>query len=347
MRLVAEEGVPLPAKCEIRRPRVHGDSSLDIEIFQENEKISTIDMGDIPADAGKGSQVVVTVEITQKNEMKGVVQVLAQSGSVAAERPVEIKFPPLVLPGLPKLRADYEDLESQREQLAALSNDPQQRLELAGKASKVSKGIQKLLDEQQPDVHEVYAALKELDSMVHPPEDDMEPTRGQFRELVEVCHDMLNASSDPQLQPLQNVLGRIEKEGGEAYATRNRKRWAKANENLIKLYGRLQKVGEAQGGGGPDPEPVTWEIKERARQEAAQLRTRLEERRDQLQSHPKYASKSQPRLEEIEKLLDQYEREVEKIDDDLDGRQSNAKVQQARRPIPRIHQGIEHADVDI
>ena len=87
LEMIAKEGVSLPHKCKFTRKRLHTEPSLEIKVFQKDDEVGIIGINDIPADAGEGCPVVVTVEITQKNEMRGTAVVKTRSGSVAGGMP--------------------------------------------------------------------------------------------------------------------------------------------------------------------------------------------------------------------------------------------------------------------
>jgi len=53
-RVVAEEGVPLPAKCEIKTVRAHADSTVVVDVYQSDVKIGEVRVENIPEDAGEG-----------------------------------------------------------------------------------------------------------------------------------------------------------------------------------------------------------------------------------------------------------------------------------------------------
>ncbi len=352
MKLIAEEGKPLPApKCEVHLKRQHSDPKVDIEVYQEEERIGLITVENIPADAGEGCPVHVQVEITAKNEIKGSARVLNRAGAVVAERPVRITFPPIRLPDLPELRARFEELEDQRQQLIALTSDAEHRLLLGGQGAKLSKKLQKLFDELEPDKQEIYRALKELERLVEPPPEDMDPPRAQFRRLLDECRDMIAAKgADPQLDPIKTALSRIEADGNNAYTTKNHKQWATANENLAKLHDRLEKLTGADGGGSEPELPPTPVLKDHFKQEVDGLRAALNMKREELEPRPDYAGKLKSRCDNVETMLDKAEADIEKIDDKLEPKRAVAQLQIIVRSLnqPRpLKERIPKLDIDI
>ena len=348
MKPLAEEGALLPAKCEIARKRLHEESTLDIEVFQGDELISTIEIQGIASDAGVGSEVVLTVEITEKNEMKGTVTVKSRTGVVAAQRPIQIKFPPMKLPDLADLRAQSDDLEAKREQLEALSDDPEQRLRLAGRGRKLSSKLQRLFAEQAPDKQEIHAALKEMNALVNPPAEDMNPPRAQFRQLIEHSQDLLDSKgTDPQVEPLRPLLKRIETEGNDAYTTKNHKKWGLSNDNLAKLHARIQKICDTDTDKKEEQTPDTVTLKDQARQQVDQLRTYVQNKHEDLRNLPRYPTRIRARLDGLESMLTQMDKAIEKVADGADPKQAMAQLRQAIRPCAEVRKRADEADKEI
>lgn len=303
--------------------------------------IGEIHVDGIPPEAGAGSLVVVNVEITENNEIRGDAKVLQRGGSaVVAQRPVHVKFPPLVLPELPDLRAEFEALEDRRRQLAVLSDDPEERLALEGKGAKLAKTLGRLFAEQAPDRQEIYRAKKELDVLVNPPKDDMEPPRAQFRQLIDATREMLLDGSDAQLVPLRTMLKQIEADGNDAFTTKNHKKWGTTNESLAKLHQKvimlLNPRGE-RGGGDLPPAPV---LKGWAQQSADALRATLAEECRKLESLPAYAVRIKPRADAIAAAIDKIEADIDKVADDLEPNRAWGLLQVALRSEQQLKQGI-------
>jgi hypothetical protein len=162
---LAEEGVTLPAKIEEEFTLLHDEPTLTIKLFQEQDEdpVGTIVISDIPLDkAGRGAKLNLSVEITPKNEMKGIAKIYNRRGTEVSRSAVKVIFPPFPLPELPTLFADYEDLENERQDKAMMSQDPKERTMLMGLAVKISKKIKKLFKELEPDRQEIQQALREL-----------------------------------------------------------------------------------------------------------------------------------------------------------------------------------------
>src|SRR5262249_44766646 len=168
--------------------------------------------------------------------------------------------------------------------------DPEQRLALEGKGARLTKSLDKLFGEQAPDRQEIFRAAKELDVLVNPPKDDMEPPRARFRQLVEATQDMLRDGPDAQLVPLRPLLKQIEADGPEASTTRNHKKWATANESVEKLHQRAIAL-RTPARDTPRELPPAPILKDWAYQTADGLRAALAEECRKLESLPAYASR--------------------------------------------------------
>jgi molecular chaperone DnaK (HSP70) len=343
---IAEEGVTLPAKIREVFTRLHNDPKMSVPLYLENEKVGSIEISDIPENAGQGSKVKLEVEITQKNEMRGVAKVFTRGGTEAARCDVRIVFPPLPLPDLSELLTEYEDLESERENDALTSQDPRRRTLLAGKGAKISKRIKKLFAEQEPDVQEIRQALQQFKQIIQPPIDDMDPPRSRFLNLADECGDLITGmGSNPEATAFEKRLQRISAEGEAAFVTKNHKRWARANENLQALFSKLNAMGT---GGDESPElPPTDELKEYFLGELDKLRARLVDKRELIFSRTDYESILKPRCDAIDAKIDRMEREVEKVSDEAEPREGMNKLRRACRPMKTIDNEIHRIDKEM
>ncbi|MCY2924775.1 MAG: Hsp70 family protein, partial [Planctomycetota bacterium] len=151
MVAVVEEGVPLPARCQIRLRRSFNGPSVDIPIFLENEQVGTICVEDIPDEAGEGCLVVVDIEVTQSNEMRGKVLVYGPDDkTVVTEREVHVAFPPIAIPELAELLGNFDDLNNRLE-MEILHATTQARARLAGPGRTLVRKIKRIAEEQAPD----------------------------------------------------------------------------------------------------------------------------------------------------------------------------------------------------
>jgi actin-like ATPase involved in cell morphogenesis len=347
---VAEEGAELPAKCEVRLKKVFGDSVLRVAVLQEGEEVGEIRVDNIPDTAGEGALVLISVELTQKNEMRGIARVMTRTGTEVAKRDIKVAFPAINIPELPNLRAQFETLNDKRNEMILLTEDPAERLMLAGPGDKLEKKLRKLFEEQEPDRQEISQELKKMEKMVHPPADDMEPPRTQVMSMLEQCREMLSTKpDDPNLQSFQPILKRIEKEANDAYATKNRKKWGAASESLRQAYARIEKMTSVggKGGGGSDSLPPTPLMKDRFAQDVDGARASLQSARDKASKRPDYATKDKPRCDALDRDLDTVGKGIEKINDDLPPEQGLAQLRLVMRPFDAIKKKIRLIDENV
>lgn len=238
-----------------------------------------------------------------------------------------------------EMRTELQELEFQRKANEALSDDPEQRLLLAGQGRNLVRRIERLLAEQSPDQQEIRSAMRELRLLVFPPPDDMYPPRSEFRALIEECDGLLDAfSSNLDIEPLRRTLREIEKHGGIAFTTKNRKMWSAMNDNLRKLHGKFGRAysGDAAWSNTP-PTPL---LKDHFRLEVEQLRSDMEARREDLSSNPQFETTSKPQFDEIEHAIDQMLIAIDEVDDNLESNQGLARLLLVTRTRETLHDRI-------
>ena len=340
LKLIAEEGVPLPAKCEVTTKRRYTEPTLKIPIYLKEDEIGSVLIENIPENAGEGCPVELKFEISETGHMRGHAKVLNRNQAVVAESDVLIKFPPIPLPTLPQLLDKFDALEDKRQQELALSSVPARRTELGGKGEKLANQVKRLLAEQEPDKQEINSALREMDRLVNPPADDMEPPRDHFMQLLEDCRSLIDSKgSDPEVQPLRQMWDRINEAGRDALITKNHRKWATAYESLSLLHDRVSKLGKTNGDGTPPPSqklPPTEILKLGAHQQVSSLRAALATERMNVEGLPDYQTLIRRRVEAIEKELDQIDANIDKVSNDLPSEQGLAQLQitlQALRPL--------------
>ena len=349
LKPIAEEGVALPAKCEAVLKRAWNEASLEIPVYQGEEEIGKVAVTNIPPDAGEGARVVLTVEINEMNAMSGTVRVMNRTGtSVAAEMPVYIKFPPLVVPEVSELRAQFADLEAKREQDLFESADPEQRLRLKGPGEKLARSVNRLLSEQSPDPQEVHRAIKELGRLVNPPADDLEPPRLEFSRIIEECRQILHSRpGERQLEPFRSMLDQIERDGNQAAITKNHKKWGQINDGLIELQRRLRVATEPSNQNAPPPRddlPPTPLLKDHFRQRVDAMRAALLDQRDALSRKKDYEIKVKERCDILEAEIDKMEKDIDRVEETLEARQALSQLQivlRAAAEFPRRLRALE------
>ncbi len=345
---MAEEGAALPSKCELRDLRLaFGGSSLKIPIYLDSEEVGRIELSDIPEDAGEGCPVVVSVEITVNNEMRGKVQVLGANGNVVKEGPVLVVFPPIIIPDLIALSGDFEELKGQLDQ-EILQAPPQDRARLAGPGTLLVKKIEKIFAGEKPDRQILHERIQELRRLVHPPADDMDPPRKEFEALLAHCRDLVaEAPDNPGLKSTGAQLSKVETAGKDAAATKNQRKWATANETLRQLAGRIEKALKGGSDEKAPPPPSAAVQKAQAMRYVESLRADLRGARDR-RMREAGAERWGPRCEEYAKKIDRIASDIGKIPDEAAPEQAQAQVQSylggyetLKKKINEIAEGTE------
>ncbi len=324
---IAEEGALLPAKCQVRLRRAFGGPTMSIPIYMQDEKQGDVFIEGIPDEAGEGCAVVVDVEVTVNNEMRGKVLVYAPNGkTVAKDGEVRFSFPPPLIPEISELLGRFDELKDRLE-MAIVTAPPQDRARLAGPGKTLVRRIAKKIEGQAPDRQELFEAIKELDRVVNPPPDDMDPPRRDFENLVSECRENLAANAEnPSLKAFASQLDRVEAAGKEACAQKNNRRWQTANDTLRKIAAAIE---DAISGPRPKSEtktPPPSVLKAQAARQIEGLRAELKTARDACIREGR-GDTWIARCEEYARKIDHMASEVAKIADDSPPEQAMAQVQ--------------------
>lgn len=340
---IAEEGVELPARITERFERLHDGDRMGIEVIIDGESIGEIEVTNIPPEAGRGSFVDVDLEITRHNEMRGHAAVLTVDAIEVARSKVKVVFPPTPMPDIADLWVRFEDLEDRRVDDAENAPDPSRRTILKGKGKKIAGKILTLLKDQPPDIQEIQQKLREFDQLMNPPKVDMDPPRESFVELVEKCSNAIRDLGDtPEAKSYSSRLDKIREDGEMAFAQKNKRQWTRANENIAKLFSRLDSTNDSD-----TPLPPTELLKDQFLQWVEQSRADLETKRGALTSRADYQSRLRSRVDDISGQLDAMERRISKVNDDLPSQQGLAQLQTATRGIREIPKRIEQLESEV
>jgi actin-like ATPase involved in cell morphogenesis len=340
---IATEADPLPKKSiDIRLTKINDDPTLHLEVFQEADWVTTIQVEDLPEDAGKGSSVLFTVEITRQNVMRGMVKVKRKDGTLATEWPVEIAFPPIHIPDIPELKETFSRLDAKRLEIVYNEKDPVRRTKLGGLGEKHAKKIRSLFAENHPDPLLIHQAIKEFEAMLTPERDEMQPSMEEFKELADTCRELIAQDESDQKKQNHDTLEKIERDATDARHMKNKRKWGNAFENLKKLYLKL-----TGGGGGPLPDTET--LKEMFHEEIVEnLRMELSEKVRNMQSMQKYDSiKHGPTREKIANAVNEIQDRIRAIDNQLEPEAALSKLQSMRRQKAKISEDIRILDVDV
>lgn len=340
MVAMAQEGAPLPARCEVRLRRAFGGPTQDIPIYLENEQVGTVSVEDIPDEAGEGCLVVVDVEVSQSNEMCGRVLVYGPNGkTVVKAGEVHIKFPPIVIPELPALLGKFDELKD-RLDMEMVNAPLQDRARLAGSGRVLIRKISKIVEGQSPDRQVLYERIKELDRIVNPPADDMDPPRREFEGLVAECRELLAANAgNAAVKAFESQLDRVETAGKDACETKNNRKWAQANETLARIFANLRKLVEGSSKESSPETPPPSVLKAQGQRVIEGLRAELKSARE---SRMREAGSERwlPHCEECARKIDYMASEIAKIPDDTPKEQALAQIQSYLGPSETLRKKI-------
>jgi actin-like ATPase involved in cell morphogenesis len=341
MVAMADEGAQLPAKCQVKLRRSFGGPTLDIPIFMDSEQVGTVSVEGIPDEAGEGCLVVVDVEVTQNNEMRGKVLVYGPNNkTVVKEGDVRIAFPPIVVPELAELLGQFDELKDRLE-MDILHAPPQDRARLAGPGRTLVRKITKIVDGQSPDRQVLHERIKELNRIVNPPPDDMDPPRREFDSLLAECRELIAANPENAgLRASASQLDKVEIAGKDACDTKNNKKWKTANDTLPRVYANIQKIIlPPEVPPPPRVTPPTTALKAQAAREIEGLRADLKTARDARMREPG-ADRWDAPCEQCARQIDHMASEIAKIKDDAPNEQALAQIQSYLGPSEGLRKRI-------
>lgn len=350
MVLIADEGEELPTPARrIVLEQLHDEDTLQLELFQGDHKVTTIELKDLPEDVGAGSEIILEVKLTKRNVMQGIVKILRKfqvseadgyepayddddEGRVAASMPVKIPFPPIVIPEKPELLRKLKDMEARRQELLQpeITPDAERRTQIGGEGGKVIRAIKALLSETLTDRQEVYEKLLALERLLNPVMDAMTPPLTEFnRRLAEVRDLIAGSAEGNRAESWSKDADKIERDGLDAYYKRSKRGWGNTFQRLEGL------VSEVEHRVGPPPPPPDQELPETevlklifVQQFVEPLKTQYRTQLAALQHREDYKTKLRARGVEIEGMIKKLQGQIEAVSDDTDREQARAMMSQ-------------------
>lgn len=253
MVALAEEGVALPAKCIARFQRTNSNSSITLKLFQEQDPVGRVRIENIPDEAGVGSPVELTIEVTADNQVSGDVVIYRLVSSRSGEEPgrvealrssIHVSFDPQAIPSVEELHDQFGELQGRVHLLPVF--DPYLANEVAGECAKLIERIQRGFEHQPFERQEVYVDIRRLRNLLVPPKDDMSPPKREFVTLVDQHRKDMEA-----LRNTNNaILEELKKTGKEELEIDGRKVSARRAAAILKRLGELgQKMEELERAG--------------------------------------------------------------------------------------------------
>ncbi len=267
---LAEEGVSLPSRREQTFKRENDNPNISLRLFQEKDPIGEIRIENIPPEGGRGSFVDLSVEITEKNQIRGIARVRTRSGKVVAESPVRVHFESIPIPSAYELREEFDALCLLHLESAGEASATPDHAIRKQKVESLMRTAEHLFEQQPLERQEIAVALKELRQLIIPPADQMNPSRSEFSKVVEDCRKALEemvksaeSTLSQQKTPgekqtdqglidvaeknlrkakyYQPLIDRLEQHGLAAYERRDQRAWLQAHEGLGEILVRVRK----------------------------------------------------------------------------------------------------------
>ncbi|MGO8757439.1 MAG: Hsp70 family protein [Terracidiphilus sp.] len=265
MVALAEEGVALPAKCCANFERTNSNPNITLKLFQEQDPVGTVRIENIPAEAGAGSPVELTLEVTADNQVRGdvVIYRLVEGERGASPRPVEalrspihVDFDPTAIPTAEELRNQFGELQGRVLMLPLL--DPFLAAEVSAECGALLERIERGFEHQPFERQEVYVDIRRLRHLLLPPRDDMTPSRREFVNLVGECRTEMEKLRKTNTA-IQDELARTKAEeieiDGRKVSARRVNAIVKRLDDLERVLGDLEQKGLAAHG---QKDRVAW-----------------------------------------------------------------------------------------
>ncbi len=342
---LAAEGVTLPSRCEATFQRENDNPNISLRLFQEKDRIGEIRIEDIPPEGGRGSYVDLSLEITEKNQIRGLAKVRTRLGQVVAQTNVRVRFEPPDIPMEPELRERFESLKADWAMVCLRDEDQQPDEGECERAAESIVTVERLLEQQPLERQEVFVALRRLNDLINPPEDDMNPTRRRFCEVIAECREALdgmaqkaddilaeasgNGSTDQGLitgaqrnlrkaEHYRPAIDALEQQGLAAHERKDRRSWSRIFDAVTDI---LVQVRERPDIG----ELPTFLHKVLSSFEVMRLMNELDEREERLSGEGRLGD-WQGEVSRLRAVLTNALAQIDKIDGDMASEQGRARV---------------------
>jgi molecular chaperone DnaK (HSP70) len=250
MVALAEEGVALPARCVASFERTNSNANITLRLFQEQDPVGIVRIENIPKEAGVGSPVDLTIEVTADNQVCGDVVIYrlvpGKTGEApkrveALRSPIRVSFDPTAIPAAEELREQFGELQGRVMMLPLL--DPYLANEVAAECGALVERIERGFEHQPFERQEVFVDTRRLRNLLVPPKDDMTPSRREFAKKAGQCRR--------DIEELRNtnaaIVEELKKSGAEELEIDGRKVSARrAGEIVKRLDGVAQKLDEIE-----------------------------------------------------------------------------------------------------
>jgi len=243
MVALAEEGVALPAMCVANFERTNSNPNITLKLFQEQDPVGTVRIENIPEEAGVGSPVELTIEVSANNQVGGnviIYRLIPGKSGVPPQRieslrsPISVRFDPTAIPTVEELSTQFGELQAHVQMLPLL--DPYLAKEEGEECATLVERIGRGFEHQPIERQEIYVDVRRLRNLLMPPKDVMTPSRREFVSLAEQCR------KDIEEQRTTNtiILEELKKSGAEELEFDGRKVSARIADAIIKRLSELE-----------------------------------------------------------------------------------------------------------
>lgn len=334
MTPLAKEGAALPAKCKISFQRANDHPNIALEIFQERQPMGVVRIENIPPQAGRDAFVDLSIEITEKNQVRGSASIRTAAGMVVASKEICIEFSVPEIPAEDALRAAWLEMQEGFETWQARS-EPKAEMDVR-QASECMENLRRLFSQAILERQEVYHFLRTLEPIIYAKPDEMYPTWTDFCALLEDCRRQTSSNQTTTLTALQQ----LENNARPAHLGKDHKVWADINHDLSLIAATVIKL--------PNIDTISTEaLKDSLTFELAKVLHQLSLKAEHMQ-RGRDGAHWQGRIAALEKRLQQALQEITAVSDNLPSAQGLVKLRNIyQTKILCISSEISQLGIDI
>lgn len=352
MVAIAEAGVSLPVRCEQSFQRQNNNPNITLKLYQDRTPIGEIRVENIPPEGGIGSYVDLKLKVNERGQVLGTAVISKTSGETVLSAPVEIHIKPQAIPARQELEHRFSQVKTEWESIRSQKDDVAKDLSKVVNAR--IRHIEILYGQVPLERQEIAAVLDELEQIISPPKDDMQPTMAEFLKKAEECRDaftkleqfLLKKESEHEQgtnskkssrirrmhdqikqrkKKMEQLLEDLEQRARDAHENRDRREWARINETTSALMYEAQEKSKEKA----DKEEVqpAFISKIMLTMEINKLITRLNENAEKLKREGRFNDWN-PEIRRIFSGLSIALKEASAISEDLSGEQALAMCRQ-------------------
>lgn len=241
--VVAPKRTPLPFDCKIQAQTADKSGKIRITIKEENTPLGEIIMKDLPDTLPIGSELEVSLEITENCEINARAYVKA----LAREELVTLHLPLRPVRTTEELRRDFAALEARTED--AIRSAGAGALFGGGRSKRLKERISacgEMLNSPDPDRPAIQDCMDEIEGLLaeltlgwspDPARDDFD---NRVKKIWDLHASLIKALPETESEGFDKQIEAIVKEAEDAYNVRDAARWKQGWDRLGKLMSTMR-----------------------------------------------------------------------------------------------------------